>query len=86
MVFGTSDVRISTTIYMLSGCLGSTMTIDNREYEWAVMIDADHAVNIRWAKWNGKEITPQSIADGLTPGVNNTPIYLGLEEKWLALV
>ena len=82
LVFGTKDDGISTTIDLLTGGLGSTMTIDNREYEWSVMIDADHAVNIRWAKWNGKEITPQSIADGLTPGVNNTPIYLGLEEKW----
>lgn len=86
LVFGTKDDGISTTVDLLTGGLGSTMTIDNREYEWSVMIDADHAVNIRWAKWNGKEITPQSIADGLTPGVNNTPIYLGLEEKWLALV
>ena len=86
LVFGTKDDGISTTIDLLTGGLGSTMTIDNREYEWSVMIDADHAVNIRWTKWNGKEITPQSIADGLTPGVNNTPIYLGLEEKWLALV
>ena len=47
--------------------------------------DSD-AVNIRYAKWNGKEITPKSITEGLTPGINNTPIYLGLEEKWLALV
>ena len=46
------------------------------------MIDSDHAVNIRWAKWNGQEITPSSISDGITPGVNNTPIYLGLEERW----
>lgn len=82
LVFGTKDDGISTTIDLLTGGLGSTMTIENREYEWSVMIDADHAVNIRYAKWNGKEITPKSITDGLTPGINNTPIYLGLEEKW----
>ena len=82
LVFGTKDDGISTTLDLLTGGLGSTMTIDNSEYEWSVMIDADHAVNIRYAKWNGKEITPKSIKDGLTPGINNTPIYLGLEEKW----
>lgn len=82
LVFGTKDDGISTTIDLLTGGLGSTMTIENREYEWSVMIDADHAVNIRYAKWNGKEITPKSITEGLTPGINNTPIYLGLEEKW----
>lgn len=82
LVFGTKDDGISTTIDLLTGGLGSTMTIENRVYEWSVMIDADHAVNIRYAKWNGKEITPKSITDGLTPGINNTPIYLGLEEKW----
>ena len=82
LVFGTKDDGISTTIDLLTGGLGSTMTIENREYEWSVMIDADHAVNIRYAKWNGNEITPKSIKDGLTPGINNTPIYLGLEEKW----
>lgn len=82
LVFGTKDDGISTTIDLLTGGLGSTMTIENRVYEWSVMIDADHAVNIRYAKWNGKEITPKSITEGLTPGINNTPIYLGLEEKW----
>lgn len=82
LVFGTKDDGISTTIDLLTGGLGSTMTIENREYEWSVMIDADHAVNIRYAKWNGKEITPKSITEGLTPGINNTPIYLGLEEKF----
>ena len=48
------------------------------------MVDADHAVNIRWAKWNGQEIT-YSNYNSITPGLNNTPIYLALEERWLAL-
>jgi hypothetical protein len=82
LVFGTKDDGVSTTIDLITGGLGRTMIIDNSEYEWNVMIDSDHAVNIRWAKWNGKEITPESISDGLTPGVNGTPIYLGLEERW----
>ena len=80
LVFGTKDDGISTTLDLLTGGLGSTMTIDNSEYEWSVMIDADHAVNIRYAKWNGKEITSADLDK--TPGINNTPIYLGLEEKW----
>lgn len=81
LVFGTKDDGISTTIDLLTGGLGSTMTIDNREYEWSVMIDADHAVNIRYAKWNGKEIDAADI-NTATPGINQTPIYLGLEEKF----
>ena len=84
LVFGTKDDGISTTLDLLTGGLGSTMTIDNSEYEWSVMIDADHAVNIRYAKWNGKEITSTDL--NLTPGINNTPIYLGLEEKWYGLL
>ncbi len=84
LVFGTKDDGISTAIDLITGGIGRTMTIENREYEWSVMVDSDHAVNIRWAKWNGKEINPAAVADGLTPGVNGTPIYLGLEERWLA--
>lgn len=82
LVFGTKDDGVSTAIDLITGGIGRTMVIENREYEWNVMIDADHAVNIRWAKWNGKEITPQAVEDQLTPGINGTPIYLGLEERW----
>lgn len=49
LVFGTKDDGVSTTIDMITGGLGKTMTIENREYEWAVQIDQDHAVNIRYA-------------------------------------
>ena len=81
LVFGTKDDGISTTIDLLTGGLGKTMIIENREVEWNVQIDMDHAVNIRWAKWNGREI---SYGDNntLTPGLNQTPIYLALEERW----
>ena len=82
LVFGTKDDGVSTAIDLITGGIGRTMIIENREYEWSVMIDSDHAVNIRWAKWNGKEITPAEVANGLTPGINGTPIYLGLEERW----
>ena len=82
LIFGTKDDGISTTIDLITGGLGKTMIIENREFEWSVMIDSDHAINIRWAKWNGQEITPAAIEAGLTPGINGTPIYLGLEERW----
>lgn len=84
LVFGTKDDGVSTAIDLITGGLGKTMVIENREFEWSVMIDSDHAVNIRWAKWNGNEITTATV-DSVTPGLNGTPIYIGLEEKWLAL-
>ena len=84
LVFGTKDDGVSTAIDLITGGLGKTMVIENREFEWSVMIDSDHAVNIRWAKWNGSEITTANAAS-VTPGLNGTPIYIGLEEKWLAL-
>jgi len=81
LVFGTKDDGVSTAIDLITGGLGKTMVIDNREFEWSVQIDSDHAVNILWAKWNGKEI---GYGDNnvVTPGINNTPIYLALEERW----
>lgn len=79
LVFGTKDDGVSTAIDLITGGLGKTMVIDGREFEWSVMIDSDHAINIRWAKWNGNLITS---ASQVTPGINGTPIYLGLEEKW----
>ena len=84
LVFGTKDDGVSTTIDLLTGGLGKTMIIDNREFEWAVQVDREHAINIRWAKWNGKEITSANYISE-TPGLNGTPIYLALEERWLAL-
>ena len=79
LVFGTKDDGVSTAIDLITGGLGKTMIIDNREFEWSVQIDSDHAVNIVWAKWNGKEI---GYGDTVTPGINNTPIYLALEERF----
>ena len=34
LVFSTKDDGVSTAIDMITGGLGKTMTIDNREYEW----------------------------------------------------
>lgn len=84
LVFGTKDDGISTTIDLLTGGLGKTMIIENREVEWNVQIDMDHAVNIRWAKWNGQEVNSTNMLQ-ITPGLNQTPIYIALEERWLAL-
>lgn len=81
LVFGTKDDGVSTAIDMITGGLGKTMIIENREYEWSVMIDADHAVNIRWAKANGVEIKADNY-NTATAGLNGAPIYLGLEERW----
>lgn len=80
LVFGTKDDGVSTAIDLITGGLGKTMIIDNREYEWSVMIDMDHAVNIRWAKADGKEITAYNL--DATPGLNGSPIYIALEERW----
>lgn len=76
LVFGTKDDGVSTAIDMITGGLGKTMIIDNREYEWSVKIDGDHAVNIMWAKCDGVDVTEDTAA-----GLNGTPIYIALEEK-----
>ena len=81
LVFGTKDDGVSTAIDLITGGLGKTMIIDNREFEWSVQIDSDHAVNIVWAKWNGTEIGYNNYMT-VTPGINNTPIYVALEERW----
>lgn len=82
LVFGTKDDGVSTAIDMITGGLGKTMTIENREYEWSVMVDQEKAVNIRWAKADGKEITSTVVENNeVAPGLNGAPIYLGLEEK-----
>lgn len=76
-VFGTKDSGYNTSLDMLTGGLGNVMTIDQPSWEWNVMIDADRAVTIRDARWNGEAITL-----GSTPGLGNTPIQLWLEDNW----
>lgn len=80
-IFGVKDDGYGSTIDFLTGGLGKTMVIDQRQFEWNVLIDTDRAVNIKSAKWNGQEIT-SSNANTLTPGLGNTPIMLWLEDKW----
>lgn len=52
-VFGSKDDGYSTSLDAITGGLGNVMTIDQRDYEWSVMIDSDRAVTIRSA--NGRE-------------------------------
>lgn len=80
-VFGTKDDGYSSSLDMITGGLGNVMTIDQRQYEWSVMIDADRAVTIRSAKWQGLEITA-ATADSVMVGIGNTPILLSVEDKW----
>ena len=76
-VFGTKDNGYSTSLDMLTGGLGNVMTIDKPNFEWRVMVDADRAVTIRQAQWNGANVT-----SGVTAGLGNTPILLWLEDNW----
>lgn len=80
-VFGVKDDGYGTSIDFLTGGLGKTMVIENRQFEWNVLIDTDRAVNIKSARWNGTEITAANM-DTITPGLGNTPIQLWLEDKW----
>ena len=82
-VFGTKDDGYSSSLDAITGGLGNVMSIDQRQFEWNVMIDSDRAVTIRSAKWQGTEITAAN-ASSIMAGIGNTPIQLWLEDKWLA--
>lgn len=79
-LFGAYD-KAGTTIDFLTGGMGKTITIQNREFEWPVMIEADKAITIRRAVVNGVEVSDANYAT-IFAGLNNTPIKLWLEEKW----
>src|SRR6056297_2744044 len=64
-------------IDFITNGLGKTMTIENREYEWRVMIEHDKAISILDAKWQGN-----SISSGDLCGINQTPIQIWVGEKW----
>jgi hypothetical protein len=66
----------NTLDYLTMG-LGKTLTIENRQYEWPVMIESDKAITIKSAKWNGA-----SISSGDVPGINTSPIQIWVAEKW----
>lgn len=82
-VFGVKDDGYGTSIDFLTGGLGKTMIIDNRQFEWNVLIDTDRAIEITAARWNGTEINAAN-AETITAGLGNTPIQLWLKDKWFA--
>lgn len=73
-IFG---IRNESTLDFLTGGTGRTMYIENREYEWDVMIEAEKPVTINSAKWQGN-----SISSTDTPGINGTPIQIWVTEKF----
>lgn len=79
-VFGTKDDGYSSALDFLTGGLGKTMVIDQREFRWSVMIDSDRAVTIRSTKYNGNPITDPT--QNANAGLGNTPIMISMEDKW----
>ena len=73
-IFG---IRNESTLDFLTGGTGRTMYIENREYEWDVMIEADKPVTIKDAKWQGSAISSTD-----TPGLNGTEIQVWVAEKF----
>jgi len=73
-IFGTYE---NNTVDFLTAGMGKTMTIENRQYEWPVMIDHDKAVLIQDVKWQGAAISAATVA-----GINQTPIQIWVNEKW----
>lgn len=75
-LFGTYEQANNVLDYLTSG-MGKTMTVQNRQYEWPVMIEHDKAIEIYDAKWGGAAIISTD-----TPGINNSVVQLYLKEKW----
>jgi hypothetical protein len=67
----------------LTNGMGKTLTIENRQYEWNVMIEHDKAIRINAATTMGSAVTASSSTE--TPGLNQTPIQLWLPEKWFGV-
>lgn len=73
-IFG---IRNDSVLNFLTGGTGRTMYIENREYEWKVMVEAEKPVTIQAAQWQGS-----SIGSNDTPGINGTPIQVWVKEKF----
>jgi hypothetical protein len=74
-IFGRFDQ--GNIIDFITNGMGKTLTIENREYEWSVMIEHDKAVAIRAAQIAGAAVVSTDV-----PGLNQQPIQLWLEAKW----
>jgi len=66
--------------YITNG-LGNTVTTENRQYEWDVMIEHDKPITILDAKWQGAAIDSSSSSVDV-PGLAQSSIQLWLPEKW----
>ena len=73
-VFGTYE---NNTLDFLTNGIGKTTTVENREYKWPLMIDQDKAILIQDVRWQGASISSSS-----TPGINQSPIQIAVNEKW----
>lgn len=74
-IFGTYE---NTSLDFLTSGLGRTMTIDQRHYEWDVMIDSEKPITIRKAVWADTTVSSSSHKAGL----GNTTFELWLSDKW----
>ena len=74
-VFGKYE---NNTLDFLTMGLGKTLVIENRQYEWPVMIESDKAITIKQAAWMGST----TIASTDCPGLNGSPIQIWVAEKW----
>lgn len=73
-IFGTKDQQ--SVLNFLTGGLGRTLVIENREYEWPIMIEHERPATIVQAKWQGASISSTDV-----PGINGTPIQIWMSEK-----
>ena len=64
-----------TNPHQVSGLL--SLVFGTKDDGVSTAIDGDHAVNIMWAKCDGVDVNENTAA-----GLNGTPIYIALEEKW----
>jgi len=78
-IFGRFDQ--GNIVDFITNGMGKTLTIENRQYEWNVMIEHDKAISITAAQGAGAAITTTSASTDV-PGLNNEPIQLWLPEKW----
>jgi hypothetical protein len=63
--------------------LGRKITITNRQFEWPVMIDAERAVTITKAVWNGNAITVSNAETAsVTPGLGGSTITIWVADRW----
>jgi len=78
LVFGMYDQ--GSVLDTITGGLGRTITVENREFEWEVFIDSDKAIPIVKATTGGVAIDPTSTTQ--TPGLAGEPITIWVRERW----